>query len=131
MTSKERFITAMVNKKPDMVPVCPDLSQQMPLKMYGQPFWETYYYGNPPMWKVYLEALKYFKFDGRFIYGGVEFKTNSKVKKEKKIICKDENKMVKEKPMSKSQDTKKDAKKKPTKTLKEKRLEKASKKAGK
>ena len=94
MTSKERFITAMVNKKPDMVPVCPDLSQQMPLKMYGQPFWETYYYGNPPMWKVYLEALKYFKFDGRFIYGGVEFKTNSKVKKEKKIICKDENKMV-------------------------------------
>jgi hypothetical protein len=39
--------------------------------------------------------------------------------------------MAKEKPMSKSQDIKKDAKKKPTKTLKEKRIEKASKKSGK
>ena len=41
-----------------------------------------------------------------------------------------DQKIIKEDFMSKSQDSKKDVKKKPTKTLKEKRLEKASKKTG-
>lgn len=64
MTSKERFIAALKCQKPDMVPVAPDVSNMIPCKATGKPFWEIYLYGDPPLWWAYLEILKKFKFDG-------------------------------------------------------------------
>jgi len=64
MNSKERMLYAILNKKPDMVPVAPDISNMIPAKMSGRPFWDIYFYNNPPLWKAYLNALDYFKFDG-------------------------------------------------------------------
>jgi uroporphyrinogen decarboxylase len=65
MTSKERMLTAFRNEEePDMVPVSPDMSNMIPAKLTGKPFWDIYLYNNPPLWQAYIEAVKRFKFDG-------------------------------------------------------------------
>lgn len=54
----------MRNKRPDMVPVAPDMSNMIPAKLTGKPFWDIYLYNNPPRWKAYIDAVKHFGFDG-------------------------------------------------------------------
>ncbi len=64
MTSKERMLIAMKNGKPDYVPVAPDISNMIPCKLTGKPFWDIYLYQDPPRWQAYINAVKYFGFDG-------------------------------------------------------------------
>jgi len=64
MTSRERMVTAMLNKQPDMVPVAPDISNMIPCRLTGKPFWDIYLYNDPPLWKAYIQAAKHFGFDG-------------------------------------------------------------------
>ncbi|HOJ41116.1 MAG TPA: hypothetical protein PK644_11695, partial [bacterium] len=64
MTSRERMLTALRNQQPDMVPVAPDISNMIPCRLTGKPFWEIYLYQNPPRWKAYIEAVRYFGIDG-------------------------------------------------------------------
>jgi hypothetical protein len=64
MTSKERMLTAFRNEQPDRVPASPDISNMIPAKLTGKPFWDVYLYGDPPLWKAYIEAVKYYKIDG-------------------------------------------------------------------
>lgn len=64
MTGKQRMLTAFRNKEmPDMVPVSPDVSNMYPCKYAGKPFWNIYYYQNPPLWKAYLNVTRKFKFE--------------------------------------------------------------------
>lgn len=74
MSHRERFLTAVKNQKPDRVPACPCLSNMVPAKRTGKPFWDVYLHNNPTLWKAYLEAARYFDLDGRMIYGGMAFK---------------------------------------------------------
>ena len=60
MTSKEGMLTAMTNGKPDMVPVAPDISNMVPCKLTGKPFWDIYLYQNPPLWKALIDAVRHF-----------------------------------------------------------------------
>jgi len=62
--SKERMLTAFRNQQPDMVPVSPDISNMIPAKLTGKPFWDIYLYGDPPLWKARIEAIKWYKIDG-------------------------------------------------------------------
>ena len=64
MTSKERMLTAMRNGQPDCVPVAPDISNMIPCKLTGKPFWDIYLYDDPPWWQVYINAAEHFGFDG-------------------------------------------------------------------
>lgn len=75
MTSKERMITAMLNKQPDMVPVAPDISNMVPCRLTGRPFWDIYRSNDPPLWRAYIDAVRYFGMDGWHYYGGVIFHT--------------------------------------------------------
>ncbi len=68
MTPKERMLTAMRRGIPDRVPVCPDISNLVPAKLTGRPFWDIYLYKRPSLGQAYIEALKYFGFDGWYIY---------------------------------------------------------------
>ena len=63
MTSRERLLAVLNRKIPDHVPVCPDLSNMVPAKMTGKPFWDIYLYEDPPLWKAYMDCVKYFDFD--------------------------------------------------------------------
>ncbi len=67
------MIVAMTNGVPDRVPVTPDISNMIPCRLNGKPFWEIYYFGDPPLWQAYLDAVEHFGFDGWFIDGEMQY----------------------------------------------------------
>ena len=67
------MLAAMTNQVPDRVPVAPDMSNMIPCRLTGKPFWEVYYFADPPLWEAYLNAVKYFGFDGWFIDGEMQY----------------------------------------------------------
>ncbi len=66
MTSRERLLAVLHGEVPDCVPVCPDISNMVPARLTGKPFWEIYVYQDPPLWKAHIDALKHFDIDGGF-----------------------------------------------------------------
>ena len=42
MTPRERMLTAMRNGTPDLVPVATDMSNMIPSRLTGKPFWSIY-----------------------------------------------------------------------------------------
>ena len=73
MTPRERMVTAMRNEKPDRVPVAPDISNMVPARLTGKPFWDLYIDDDPPVWKAYIDAVDRLGIDGWFIYGDMQF----------------------------------------------------------
>ncbi|MCL5986216.1 MAG: hypothetical protein M1371_06580 [Actinobacteria bacterium] len=69
MTSRERVMRAYRREIPDRVPVCPDISNMIPCKLTGKPFWEIYLYNSPALGDAYMRAVDYFGIDGWYIYG--------------------------------------------------------------
>ena len=63
MTSRERLDRVIHGKLPDCVPVAPDTSNMIPVRLTGKPFWDIYLYQDPPLWKAYLDCVKRFGFD--------------------------------------------------------------------
>jgi len=63
MTSRKRLLTVLQRGIPDHVPVAPDTSNMIPARMTGKPFWQLYLYQDPPIWKAYIDCVKYFGFD--------------------------------------------------------------------
>lgn len=55
-------------EEPDTVPVSPDISNMIPARLLGKPFYDIYVFNDPPLWKGYLKAVKTFKFDAWFLY---------------------------------------------------------------
>ncbi|MGC8833443.1 MAG: uroporphyrinogen decarboxylase family protein, partial [Armatimonadota bacterium] len=41
----------------------------------GKPFWDIYRRNDPPLWRAYLDAVRYFEMDGWFTYGYVGLRT--------------------------------------------------------
>jgi uroporphyrinogen decarboxylase len=70
MTRKERMLTAMRGGVPDRVPAAPDTNWMIPARLVGGPFWNVYFYGDPPIWKAYNDCVRHFGVDG-FSHHGV------------------------------------------------------------
>jgi uroporphyrinogen decarboxylase len=64
MTPKERFLTALKGGRPDCVPASPDMSNMVPCKMTGKPFWDLYLYGNSTRHLAYLAVLDKYQHEG-------------------------------------------------------------------
>ena len=113
MTSRRRMLTAMRLGIPDRVPVSPDISNMIPARLTGKPFWEIYVYDNPGLGEAYMDAVRHYGMDGWFLYGSVLggnkafqlvrsdveflFYGNISVPKDlikRKIISKDDDKMI-------------------------------------
>lgn len=95
MISKERMLVAMRNGQPDMVPVAPDISNMIPCKLTGKPFWDIYLYQNPPLWKAYIDAVKHFGFDGWFDGEGISvYEEEYEDNKQKVIVFKSEERII-------------------------------------
>jgi uroporphyrinogen decarboxylase len=73
MTARERMIAAMTNQQPDRVPVAPDMSNMIPCRLTGKPFWDVYYFADPPLWQAYINAVRYFGIDGWFTEGVMQY----------------------------------------------------------
>ena len=82
MNGKERMITAIRNKQPDHVPVAPDISNMIPCRLTGKPFWDIYLYEDPPLWKAYINAVKHFGMDGWLYDVPLELEYSRKDKEE-------------------------------------------------
>ena len=94
MTSRERMLTAMGGGIPDRCPVAPDISNMIPAKLTGRPFWDIYYRNDPPLWSAYLDALKRYKFDGWFIYGHLDLNHEHQIEASSEILEQNENRLV-------------------------------------
>ena len=85
MTSKERMKCAMTGGVPDRVPVAPDISNMIPCRLTGKPFWEIYANKNPPLAHAYLDAVRYYGMDGWYGNNTVEFITKTPLETTREI----------------------------------------------
>ncbi|MDR0387793.1 MAG: hypothetical protein LBH57_07115, partial [Treponema sp.] len=85
---------------PDCVPVAPDISNMIPAKQTGMPFWDIYLYEKIPIWKAYIDSVKYFGFDSLMDgYVQVNFEELGDIDHEsiEVIVNRDESKIVTQK----------------------------------
>ena len=69
------MLAAFRRQETDRVPVAPDISNMIPCRLTGKPFWDIYRRNDPPLWRAYLDAVRYFEMDGWFTYGYIGLKT--------------------------------------------------------
>jgi uroporphyrinogen decarboxylase len=92
MTPRERLLAVLHGEMPDCVPVCPDISNMVPARMTGKPFWDIYVYQDPPLWKAHIDALKHFDIDGGFeLYDFGDLFGDENPKWERKIVHRNTN----------------------------------------
>ncbi|MBN1460997.1 MAG: hypothetical protein JXA57_15810, partial [Armatimonadetes bacterium] len=63
-TGRERLLAVLDGRIPDCVPVCPDMSNMIPCRLTGKPFWDIYLYHDPPIWDAHIACAKHFDIDG-------------------------------------------------------------------
>lgn len=78
LTPRQRILTAMRRQTPDHVPVMPDISNMIPCRLLGKPFWQVYLHEDPPLDEAYLHAMKYFGIDGWYIYDNLTMREDPK-----------------------------------------------------
>jgi len=66
MTPRQRLLAVLHGELPDCVPCCPDISNMVPCRRTGKPFWDIYAYQDPPLWKAHINAIKHYDIDGGF-----------------------------------------------------------------
>jgi uroporphyrinogen decarboxylase len=78
MTGRERMLTAFRRAKADTVPVSPDISAMVPVRLSGKPFDEMFLDGKPhngyasaSVAQAYVDAVRYYGMDGWYIYGSM------------------------------------------------------------
>jgi len=89
MTSRERLLAVLHGQIPDCVPCCPDISNMVPCRLTGKPFWDIYAHQDPPLWKAHIDALKYFDIDGGleiYSFGPVDPVTGDSWMPEERIV---------------------------------------------
>ena len=78
MTGRARMLAAFAHQKPDYVPVSPDISAMVPVRLSGRPFDEMFLdslphngYASVSVAQAYVDAVKFFGMDGWYIYGSM------------------------------------------------------------
>ncbi len=64
MTPRERLLAVLAGEIPDCVPVTPDMSNMIPARLTGRPFWDLYLFNDPPIWEAHIACAKHFDIDG-------------------------------------------------------------------
>src|SRR5512133_2099555 len=79
MTGRARMLAAFAHQKPDYVPVSPDISAMVPVRLTGRPFDEMFLDGQPhwgyasaSVAQAYVDAVRYYGMDGWYIYGSLK-----------------------------------------------------------
>lgn len=78
MEPRQRMLTAFARKEADHVPVSPDISAMVPVRLAGKPFdamfldgLPHYGYASASVAQAYVDAVRYYGMDGWYIYGGL------------------------------------------------------------
>ncbi len=96
MTSRERFLAALNNRTPDRVPVAPDISNMVPCRLTGKPFWDVYLHGDPPLWRAHLDANRKYGFDAWFHRGRLDLEIAHTNEVSHRIIDRTDERIVRE-----------------------------------
>lgn len=79
VTNRERMLLAFAHQEADHVPVSPDISAMVPVRLAGKPYDEMFLDGRPhhgyataSVAQAYVEAVKYYGMDGWYIYGNLK-----------------------------------------------------------
>ncbi len=95
ISNRERILKVLHHELPDCVPVCPDISNMVPARMTGKPFWDIYLYQDPPLWKAYIDAVKFFNIDGGFeLYEFGDLFNDEDFHTEKRIVLQNKDRIV-------------------------------------
>lgn len=57
LSARDNILLALNNEIPDYVHCCPDISNIIPVKMAGKPFWEIYLNKDPPLGLAQIFAV--------------------------------------------------------------------------
>jgi uroporphyrinogen decarboxylase len=93
---RTRFLAALKNELPDRVPVAPDISNMVPCRLTGKPFWDIYMHGDPPLWRAHLDANRRFGFDAWFYRGSLDLQIESTNEVSHTIVERKEDRIVRE-----------------------------------
>ncbi len=96
MTSRERFLAALKNEQPDRVPAAPDISNMVPCRLTGKPFWDIYLRGDPPLWRAHPAANRRFGFDAWFYRGSLNLETDHTNKVSHRVVEKTDERIIRE-----------------------------------
>lgn len=96
MNARERFIAALHNRKPDRVPAAPDISNMVPCRRTGKPFWDIYLHGDPPLWRAHLAANRHFGFDAWFYRGHLDLEIEHTNEITHKIVERTDERIVRQ-----------------------------------
>jgi len=96
MNHRTRFLAALKNQVPDRVPVAPDISNMIPCRLTGKPFWDIYLHGDPPLWRAHLDANRRFGFDAWFYRGYLDLQIESTNEVHHAIVERREDRIVRE-----------------------------------
>lgn len=94
MTPRQRMLTAMTGGTPDRVPASPDTNWLIPARLTGKPFWDVYYYNDPPVWKAYNDCVKHFGVDGFSHHGYYTMPGRPETEGSREIIRQDDEALV-------------------------------------
>lgn len=94
MTARERMLTAMTGGVPDRVPASPDTNWLIPARLLAVPFWQVYYYHDPPIWKAYNDCVRYYGVDGFSHHGYAEVPPHPEAESEGEIVKQSDERMV-------------------------------------
>ena len=100
MGARERFITALKNQRPDRVPAAPDISNMVPCRLTGKPFWDIYLHNDPPLWRAHLDANRRFGFDAWFHRGHLDLEIEHTNKVGHRIVERSDERITRETTIS-------------------------------
>ncbi len=82
MTGRQRMLAAFARREADCVPVSPDISAMVPVRLSGRPFDEMFLDGLPhngyasaSVAQAYSDAVRYYGMDGCAVGGGFVLST--------------------------------------------------------
>ena len=95
MTPRQRLLTVLNGGIPDHVPVIPDMSNMIPARLTGKPFWDIYLHNDPPLYAAYANAAKHFGFDGWYqAYDAISFQQANAPTRTSQIISRSDERIV-------------------------------------
>jgi len=94
LNSRQRMLTAMTGGVPDRVPASPDTNWMIPARLVGGPFWNVYYYNNPPIWKAYNNCVRHFGIDGFSHHGVYDLPPHPGSEWKKEVVEKTEQRLI-------------------------------------
>ncbi|UCG01432.1 MAG: hypothetical protein JSW11_17655 [Candidatus Heimdallarchaeota archaeon] len=83
---RENIITALLNEEPDYVPCCPDISNMIPARLTGKPFWDIYFRNDPSLGLAQVFAVNQLEIDGFSDQGKLDPSPTYKEKFTERII---------------------------------------------